>query len=62
MKHRAHPDFWECYQRLPDEIREIADKNFKLLQDNPQHPSSRFRKVGGYWSARVGRGYRALAC
>lgn len=29
--------------------------------ENPAHPSLRFKRVGDFWSARVGRGYRALA-
>ena len=28
---------------------------------NPQHPSLRFKKVGTFWSARVGLTHRALA-
>jgi hypothetical protein len=31
------------------------------LKQNPQHPSLRFKRVGRYWSARVGARYRALA-
>jgi len=50
-----------CYERLPDHIRDLADKNFALLKADPQHPSLHFKKVGDYRSARVGLGYRALA-
>ena len=42
-------------------MQRIARRNFRLLKDNPGHPSLRFKKVGTYWSARVGRGHRALA-
>ncbi|MEM9352185.1 MAG: hypothetical protein AAGA92_04155 [Planctomycetota bacterium] len=61
MKHFATPEFWECYRRLQPEIRQLADKNFELLRAKPQHPSLRLKKVGRYWSARVGLRYRALA-
>lgn len=61
MNHFASPDFWQHYVHLPEEIRELADKNYRLLRENPQHPSLRFRQVGRYWSARVGLHYRALA-
>jgi hypothetical protein len=61
MNHFATPDFWYCYRQLPEEIRELADKNFALLLQNPQHPSLRFKKIGSFWSARVGLHYRALA-
>ena len=61
MRHFASPDFWAAYQRLPDPIRALADKNFALLKSDPQHPSLHFKKVGRFWSARVGIRYRALA-
>jgi hypothetical protein len=61
MKHLASPQFWQCYQALPQEVRELADKNYQLLKADPDHPSLHFKKVGRYWSARVGQNYRALA-
>lgn len=61
MNHFATPDFWFYYRQLPEEIRHLADKNFELLRTNPQHPSLRLKKVGVFWSARVGLRYRALA-
>jgi hypothetical protein len=61
MKHFATPEFWSHYRQLPAEIRQLADKNFELLQQNPRHSSLHFKKVGNYWSARVGLHYRALA-
>lgn len=61
MKHFATPEFWAHYRRLPDEVRQLADKNFALLRQSSQHPSLRLKKVGIYWSARVGLHYRALA-
>ncbi len=61
MKHFASSRFWSCYERLPESVRRLADKNFELLKANPQHPSLHFKKVGGYRSVRVGLMYRALA-
>ena len=61
MKHRTHPDFWTAYHRLPPAIQSLADKNFELLKNNPRHPSLQLKKVGDYWSARVGQKYRAVA-
>jgi hypothetical protein len=61
LNHHASPDFWACYQALPAEIQELADRAFALLKANSRHPSIRLRKVGSYWSARVGLYYRALA-
>ena len=53
--------FWICYRRLDSEVRELADKSFDLLKQNPHHPSLRLKKVGLFWSARVGLQYRVLA-
>ena len=61
VTHRATPRFWQLYRLLPEEVRQVADANFQLLKDDSRHPSVRLKKVGDYWSARVGLHYRALA-
>jgi hypothetical protein len=61
MKHLASPAFWDAYSRLPAPVRALADKNYELLKADPQHPSLHFKKVGRFWSVRVGLRYRALA-
>jgi hypothetical protein len=61
LKHFATSHFWACYERLPQQIRHLADKNFELLKSDPRHPSLHFKKIGTYRSARVGLSYRALA-
>ncbi len=61
MKHLAGPSFWECYNRLSQQRRDQADKNFSLLKDDPRHPSLHIKKAGNYWSVRVGKRHRALA-
>jgi hypothetical protein len=38
----------------------LADKNFALMKSDPRHPSLRLKRVGDYYSARVGLAYRAL--
>ena len=60
MRHFASPAFWQAYDNLPVHIRELADKNYALLKDDPKYPSLHFKKVGDYWSVRVGVRYRAL--
>jgi hypothetical protein len=60
MKHFTVAEFWEHYEALPDEIQSLADKNYALLKENSYHPSLHLKKVGAYWSVRVGRDYRAL--
>lgn len=49
------------FERLPEPAQKIAKRNFRLLTENPGHPSLRFKKVGKFWSVRVGAGHRALA-
>ena len=61
MKHFAAPEFWDHYRQLPPEVRELADKNFALLEMDSRHASIRLKKVGAFWSARIGLHYRALA-
>jgi hypothetical protein len=48
------------YQALSPAVRGLADKNFSLLKQDPHHPSLHFKRVGRYFSVRVGRHYRAL--
>ena len=61
MRHRATPRFWRCYNALPKDVRHLADRCYALLKDNPGHPSLHFKKVGQFWSARVGLHHRAVA-
>jgi hypothetical protein len=61
MRHFASRAFWEAYDKLPEQVRALADRNYALLKANPRHPSLQFKKVGRFWSVRVGLRYRALA-
>ena len=61
MRHFASRKFWDAYEALPPHVRALADKNYALLKENPRHPSLQLKKIGDYWSVRIGLGYRALA-
>jgi hypothetical protein len=61
VKHFAAPSFWVAYEKLPLSVRELANRNYELLKQNPKHPSLHFKRIGRYWSVRVGIHYRALA-
>lgn len=61
MRHLASPKFWAAYRALPQPVRALADKNFALLKADPDHPSLHFKRVGQFFSVRVGLRYRALA-
>jgi hypothetical protein len=59
--HRTTARFWISLARLPEPAQRLARQNFKLLKENPAHPSLHFKKIGNLWSARVGINYRAVA-
>jgi hypothetical protein len=62
MKSLTTSDFWSTYALLPQDIKDQAQKSYRLWQENQSHPSLHFKKVGtNLWSARITRDYRALA-
>jgi len=61
VKHAASSRFWGCYAALPKDIQALADKSYDLLENDPKHPSLHFKKLGEFWSARVGLHHRPLA-
>ena len=61
MNHFANPSFWSAYELLPPSVQRLADRNYEILKINPKHPSLHFKKIGRYWSVRIGLRYRALA-
>jgi hypothetical protein len=60
LNHYASPEFWSRYHALPADIQEVADRAFELLKVDSRHPSIQLKRVGEYWSARVGLHYRAV--
>lgn len=61
MTHFATAKFWAAYAALPETVQRLADRCFQLLKADPRHPSLHLKRVGRYWSVRVGDHYRALA-
>lgn len=63
MRSLATRRFWASCHALPTEVQELAVKNYRLWQRDPQHPSLHFRRLQGSrdrFSVRVGDHYRAL--
>lgn len=63
MTSRITTEFREAFGRLPESVRAVARKNYKLWKDNPRHPSLQFKRVHSaelLYSARVGIGWRVL--
>jgi len=64
VRSRATPRFWAAYRELPPEIRDLAQKAYRLFRENLGHPSLHFKKVHDrdpIYAARVTLGYRAVA-
>ena len=58
------PQFLVLYRALPEHVRQQARQAYRLFQQDPHHPSLRFKQVHPsqpVYSARVGLAYRALA-
>lgn len=60
MPHFASTAFWAAYSALPPELRNLADRCYRLLEENPRHPSLHLKCVGLLWSVRVGSSHRAV--
>jgi mRNA-degrading endonuclease RelE of RelBE toxin-antitoxin system len=53
--------FLKEYRRLPQTLQETADKQLRLLAENPDHPSLDIKKMHdprGIWRCKVTSGYR----
>lgn len=55
--------FWTLLHALPNDVQELAVKNYHLWQRDPHHPSLHFRRLQGStdrFTVRVGNHHRAL--
>ncbi len=63
MTSRTRPSFWRAYARLSEPNRLAARRAYSFFEENPHHPSLRFKKLSGYdhiWSVRINEQYRAI--
>lgn len=63
MKSRGTPRFWSSYGQLPSDVQVLAQKAFRLFQQDPSHPSLQFKKVHDVeplYSVRITLAYRAV--
>ena len=42
----ALPEFWKCYDRLPENTRALADAKYALFELEPFHPSLGLQQKG----------------
>jgi hypothetical protein len=60
---RTRPSFWRAYSRLDSTVKKATRRAYELFAEHPDHPSLRFKKLGGYediWSVRINEQYRAV--
>ena len=63
MKSRTRPSFWRAYEKMDATSRQAARRAYQLFENDPGHPSLRFKKLGGLdrvWSVRINEQYRAV--
>ncbi len=63
MKSQLTDDFIAYFRALPAAVQAQARKNYRLLKQNPYHPSLHFKRVHPHealYAVRIGRGWRAL--
>jgi hypothetical protein len=60
LSHQASKKFWRHFDDLSPNVQQLARDNYELLKTNPHHPSLHFKRVGKYWSVRIGSDFRAL--
>jgi hypothetical protein len=63
LKSLTRPSFWRAYDGLAPQVRVAARRAYGLFAENPDHPSLRFKKLGGYeniWSVRINEQYRTV--
>lgn len=63
MISRVRPSFWRAYGTLDPQVRAAARRAYQLFEQDPAHPSLRFKKLAGYeqvWSVRINEKYRAV--
>jgi hypothetical protein len=60
---RTRPSFWRAHAALDPRVREAARRAYRLFALDANHPSLRFKKLGGFeniWSVRVNEQCRAV--
>jgi hypothetical protein len=64
LKSRTTKRFRDAFASLPAEIKKRARDAYELFENDPAHPSLRFKRLHTkqeVYSARITRDYRALA-
>ena len=63
MNSELTEEFIVLFRDLPENIKALAAKNYKLWKNNPSHPGLNFKRIKSskdIYSIRIGLGYRAI--
>lgn len=63
MRSELSDEFVRAFAKLPERVQKTARKNYKLWQQNPNHPSLEFKRLNTrnpVFSVRIGIGWRAV--
>ena len=63
MKSRTTAQYRQAFAGLPAQVQEQARQAYRQFQENPAHPSLRFKRVHPelpIYSARISKNYRAV--
>lgn len=63
MRSELDEEFIKLFAQLPERVQKTARKNYRLWQQDPNHPSLEFKKINTpkpIYSVRVGMGWRAV--
>ncbi|MCW8862578.1 MAG: hypothetical protein OQK07_09165 [Rhodospirillales bacterium] len=55
--------YWSGYDTLPEDIRKLAESNYRLWKKSPTHPSLRFKRIHDeqpIFSFRIGAEHRTV--
>jgi hypothetical protein len=60
LNHHATPRFSRLYDALPDGAQRLTTATFEVVKFYPEEATARLRRLGDYWTLRIGATHRAL--
>ncbi|MEC4985084.1 MAG: hypothetical protein SAJ37_06885 [Oscillatoria sp. PMC 1068.18] len=63
MESQTTAKFWKAFDKLPETIQETARETYKIWQQNPDHPSLKFKQIHPIkpiYSVRIGLNWRTV--
>ncbi len=61
MHSKVTSNFWKLFNDLPENVQNLAVKNYEIWRENPLHPSLHFKNIrSNLFSIRINLFYRAL--